>query len=106
MPLEELKKQGLLLPERMWGHRPRASGPDRVSAVVTFSLALFAAWLIWVGSGGRLTFIGIGIFLVDLFLILLTTFRAVNAQVDSLEGRGLAGKIEGLDAPTEPNEPF
>jgi len=98
MPLDELRKQGLLLPERMWGHRPRATLRSRVSVVVTFGLGLFAAWLIWAGAGGAVTFLGVGIFLLDLLLILLTTFLAVDTQVDSLQDRGLGGKVEGLEA--------
>ncbi len=101
MPLDELKKKGLLLPERMWGHRPRTSLRSRISVLITFGVGLFAAWLIWVGAGGPVTFLGVGIFLLDLLLILITTFLAVDAQVDALQDRGLGGKIEGLEAREE-----
>lgn len=101
MPLEELKKNRLLLPERMWGQKPRATLRTRVTALVTFSLALFAAWVIWVGQGSRLSFLGIGLFLVSLVLILVSTFQAVDVQVKGLEARGLVGKVEGLDAREE-----
>jgi hypothetical protein len=99
MPLEELEKQGLLLPKAMWGHKPRAALRSRISVVATFGLGLASAWIIWVGAGGWLTFLGVVLFLVDLFLILLTTFLSVDAQVDGLLARGLAGKVEGLEGP-------
>ncbi len=101
MPLDELKKQGLLLPERMWGQPPRATLRSRVSVLITFGVGLFAAWLIWAGSGGPVTFLGVGVFLLDLVLILVTTFLAVDAQVDALQDRGLGGKVEGLEAREE-----
>ena len=96
MPLEDLRRQGLLLPERMWGHRPTIPLRTRLSVLFTFLVGLVSAWLIWAGAGGWLTFLGVGIFLLDLVLILLTTFQAVNAQVEALQGRGLEGKVEGL----------
>jgi hypothetical protein len=97
MPLHDLKKHGLLLPEHMWGHRPRVTNRTRISVLVTFGVGLAAAWIIWAGQGGWMTFLGVGVFLFDLLLILLTTFLSVDAQVDGLEGRGLAGKVEGLE---------
>jgi hypothetical protein len=101
MPLSDLRKQGLLLPDHMWGHRPRATLRSRLSVAVSFSIGLLAAWLIWAGQGRGLTFIGVGLFLADLFLILFTTFLAVDTQVDALQGRGLGGKVEGLEPPPE-----
>jgi hypothetical protein len=97
MPLKELTEKGLLLPKGMWGHRPRASLRSRLSVAVTFGLGLFSAGLIWAGSGGWLSFLGVGVFLLDLILILFTTFLAVDTQVDSLLARGLKGKVEGLE---------
>ena len=99
MPLRDLRKQGLLLPERMWGHRPRATFRSRISVVITFGVGLLSAWIIWAGAGGWATFVGVAVFLVDLVLILFTTFLAVDTQVESLHGRGLEGKIEGLEPP-------
>ena len=101
MPLDDLRKQGLLLPEGMWGHRPQTTFRSRISVLLTFAVGLLAAWGIWVGAGGWLTFLGVGIFLLDLLLILVTTFLAVDAQVDSLQRRGLEGKVEGLEPRSE-----
>ena len=101
MPLNDLRKQGLLLPDGMWGQRPHATVRSRISVAVTFSVGLFSAWLIWSGQGGTLTFVGVGIFLADLVLILVTTFLAVDTQVERLQGRGLVGKVEGLEPPAE-----
>jgi len=101
MPLDDLRKQGLLLPEGMWGHRPRTTLRSRLSVLLTFAVGLLSAWVIWVGAGGWMTFLGVGIFLLDLLLILVTTFLAVNTQVDTLQRRGLAGKVEGLESSSE-----
>ncbi len=97
MPLEELRKEGLLLPERHWGHFPRASLRSRLSVLITFSIGIGAAAVIWFGDGGWLTFLGTGVFLVDLFLILITTFLVVDARVDRLESMGLEGEVVGLE---------
>ncbi len=104
MPLEELKREGLLLPERHWGHPPRPTLRSRLSVLGTFSVALGAAAVIWFGDGGWLSFVGTGIFLVDLFLILITTFAVVDARVDRLEAMGLEGEVVGLEA-SEDEEP-
>ena len=101
MPLEDLRKQGLLLPEQMWGHRPTIPFRTRISVLFTFLVGLISAWVIWIGAGGWVTFVGVGIFLLDLLLILVTTFRAVDAQVARLHSRGLEGKVEGLDREAE-----
>jgi protein-S-isoprenylcysteine O-methyltransferase Ste14 len=96
MPLEELRREGLLMPERYWGDAPEATLRSRLSVLFTFGLGIAAAALIWLGDGGWVTFVGTGIFLVDLFLILWTTFLVVDVRVDRLESMDLGGEVEGL----------
>ncbi|NIP57922.1 MAG: hypothetical protein GWM92_06715 [Gemmatimonadetes bacterium] len=96
MGLDELKEQNLLLPEKMWGGRPAESWRSRAQIVVCGLLFLVSALCIWFGGGSWVTFLGIGIFLVDLFLFLIFTFRAVDYQVGHLVEMGVGGKVEGF----------
>jgi len=101
MGLDELRQQNLLLPEEMWGTRPAESWRSRAQIVVCGLLFLVSALCIWFGEGAWVTFLGIGIFLLDLFLFLIFTFRAVDYQVGHLVDEGVGGRVEGLPGDDE-----
>lgn len=96
MGLDELREQNLLLPQEMWGSRPSESWRSRAQIVVCGLLFLVAALLIWFGSGSWVTFVGIGIFVLNLFLFLVFTFQAVDYQVGHLVELGVGGEVEGF----------
>lgn len=101
MSLDDLRRQNLLLPEEMWGSRPSESWRSRVQIVVCGLLFLVSSLCIWFGAGGWVTFLGIGIFLFDLFIFLIFTFRAVDHQVGHLVDQGVGGRVEGLPGDEE-----
>jgi len=96
MGLEDLGDQGLLLPEEHWGDNPEESWRSRAQIVVCGALFLASALLIWFGMGSWVTFVGIGVFLLDLVLFMVFTFQAVEFRVDHLLGLGVGGDVEGL----------
>ena len=98
MALRDLDQLGLLLPRKHWGHRPRASLRTTVFTVLASLLGLAAAAMIWFGQGGTLTFVGLGLFLMDLGLFLVVTFWAVEHRMEAL------AEI-GADGPTVQRDP-
>lgn len=101
MGLEDLKEQGLLLPRKHWGQTPPVSWRGRLQLILCGALFVVSAGLIWFGRGGRMTFLGIGLFFLVLFLFVFLTFKAVDFQVSHLLDLGVGGKIEGLPEQTE-----
>lgn len=99
MPLEDLKKQRLLLPERHWDRGPTTPGRREALVLLAGALGFAAALLTWVGSGSWLTFAGLGLFLADLLFFLLLTFRTVDAQYRRLVDLGAGGVVDGVEEP-------
>lgn len=97
MSLKELKAQRVLLPEELWGDRPASAEGGRFSALVTGAIGVASGLLIWFGNGSFVTFLGLGLFLLDLALFLIVGFAAVDRHVQRLSNLGLRGKVEGLD---------
>lgn len=81
MTLEDLKEEGVLLPEREWGqHELSSTAP----AAPFLGLILIAAATIIValaGAGGPLTFIGIALFLIALGALTWLLDRAIREQL-------------------------
>ncbi len=80
MSLEDLRNQGVLLPEREWGTHRLKTTLHIVPLVAAFAGALAGLGLTWAGDGAGLTWAGVGLFLVSLFALILTCDRAVLAQ--------------------------
>jgi hypothetical protein len=91
MALRDLVDLGLILPREHWGHTPSASRRTGIFTVLAALLGFTAALLIWFGQGGALTFVGIGLFLLDLLAFLLVTFMAVEDRLARLEEIGAEG---------------
>lgn len=85
MGLRDLNDMGLLLPREQWDSVPSAS---RITGLLTAGavvLGLASALLVWFGRGGTGTFVGLGLFFLDLAAFLLVTFRAVEDRMSRLE---------------------
>jgi len=57
MALDDLKQQGLLLPQKHWGHTPPVSWRGRLQLILCGALFVVSAGLIWFGRGGWPTFV-------------------------------------------------
>jgi peptidoglycan/LPS O-acetylase OafA/YrhL len=80
MSMEDLRQQGVLLPEDEWGkHKLKTTVPQRTLAVLLLAAVagLVAAYL---GDGDLLTWIGMAAFLVLLFVVTAVVDRSVNRQ--------------------------
>ncbi len=97
MPLDDLRRQRLLVPEDLWGPQPRPVRRIDLASLGAGVLAAVSAVLVWMGAGSTLTFVGLGLFFADLAALLLITFWSVETQVQRLVDMGLAGKIDGLE---------
>lgn len=85
MSLEELKDQGVLLPEREWGiHalRPTVSRWGLLAALLAAAGALAVAYL---GDGGGWTWAGVALFLAAFFAATVLCDRAVERQRERTE---------------------
>lgn len=80
MSFEDLRDQGVLLPEREWGEHRLKTTLHTVPLLAAFAGAVAGLVLIWAGDGSGLTWAGVGLFLASLFALTWTCDRAVLAQ--------------------------
>lgn len=95
MALRDLVDLGLILPREHWGHAPSATRRTGILTVLASLLGLGSALLIWWGQGSTLTFVGVGLFLLDLLAFLLVTFAAVEDRMARLKEIGADGPTVG-----------
>jgi len=93
--LRDLVDLGLILPREHWGHAPSATRRTGILTVLASLLGLGSALLIWWGQGSTLTFVGVGLFLLDLLAFLLVTFAAVEDRMARLKEIGADGPTVG-----------
>lgn len=80
MTIEDLREQGVLLPEEEWGvHELETTTPEMPLGGAFAGAVAFLA-MIYVGNGGLLTWIGTGLFLATLYGITWICDRAVLEQ--------------------------
>ena len=80
MTLEDLREQGILLPEGEWGVHRLETTARRIPLVLALTVAV-ASWVLalW-GGGGLATWLGMGVFIVTFFLITWMLDRAILRQ--------------------------
>ena len=80
MTIEDLEEQGVLLPEEEWGVHELETTTPEVPLALAFAAAVVFWVMIYLGDGGLLTWMGTGLFLLDMFVITLICDRAVLRQ--------------------------
>lgn len=95
MTIEDLREQGVLLPEEEWGvHELETTTPE-----LPLALAFLAGAVLWVliylGDGGLLTWIGTGLFLLILFGITWICDRAVLRQREKFRAEREEAGLDG-----------
>lgn len=98
MTIEDLREQGVLLPEEEWGvHELETTTPELPLAVAFVASVGF--WLmIYLGDGRVLTWVGTGLFLATLYAITWICDRAVLRQREKFrEERKEAGAAAPSD---------
>ncbi len=80
MSIDDLRDQGVLLPEEEWGkHRLQTTVPLAPLAV-GYGSALASLVIMYLGAGGVVTWIGAGTFLAALYALTWMCDRAVLRQ--------------------------
>ena len=85
MTLEDLREQGVLLPEKRWGKHELTSTVARWWLLAALVAAAGGVGVALAGDGGRLTWVGIGVFLVALSAATILCDRAVVRQRRRME---------------------
>jgi hypothetical protein len=80
MSIEDLREQGVLLPEEEWGEHRLETTVPLVPVAVGYVTAVLSLVAMYVGGGGTLTWIGAGTFLVALYTLTWMCDRAVLRQ--------------------------
>ncbi len=80
MSFEDLRDQGILLPEKEWGEHRVKTTLRLVPLIASFAGAIAGLGLTWAGDGSGLTWAGVGLFLAAVFALTVTCDRAVLAQ--------------------------
>lgn len=85
MSLEDLKEQGILIPEEEWGeHRLKTTVPQ-VAFAILFLISVAGCVMAYYGDGNSLTWIGIVVFFVAFFVMIWLNDRAVTRQRERFE---------------------
>lgn len=80
MSLEDLREQGVLLPEEEWGTHRLETTVHQIPLLVVFLTAAASLAAVYVGNGQSLTWIGIAGFFVAFFAMVGLCNRAVQRQ--------------------------
>jgi len=80
MSLDELRDQGILLPEDEWGEHDLETTVARGPLLVALLLAVAGLVAAFVGDGAWPTWVGVGLFLAGLYLATVLCDRAVERQ--------------------------
>ncbi len=85
MSMKELEEMGILLPENKWGQSDLHTSVDKIQLVASGLLALGAVICSYVGNGGLLTWIGVGMFFIFVGWFTRISLKAVEVQNDQVE---------------------
>lgn len=80
MPLEDLQKAGLILPEDQWGKRDLTSDVRRVPLLLSATSIPAWAALMYIGDGGWITWIGIILFFAFLSAFTWLSLRGITGN--------------------------
>jgi hypothetical protein len=100
MSIDDLREQGVLLPEEEWGEHRLETTVPLVPLAVGYLTAVLSLVAMFVGGGGTLTWIGAGTFLVALYAVTWMCDRAVlrqRARVRRESGGASAAETGGAD---------
>jgi len=87
MGLEDLQEQGVLLPKEEWGKHSLKPTVAKWWLLAVFAAGVASLVASYLGDGGPLTWIGVGVFLVVLYTATILCDRAVERQRERMERR-------------------
>ncbi|UCC47351.1 MAG: hypothetical protein JSV41_07510 [Gemmatimonadota bacterium] len=80
MTIDDLREQGVLLPEEEWGKHSLKTTAPRLPLAVALLVATAGCALMLLGDGGILTWVGVALFIVTLYASTWMLDRAVARQ--------------------------
>jgi Ca2+/Na+ antiporter len=80
MSQKELEEMGILLPEREWGKYDLNTRVNKPALISIGVLAVVSVFLMYLGDGNYMTWIGALVFIVALFLFTWLSVRSVGKQ--------------------------
>jgi len=103
--LKDLEELGVLLPEEDWGTHELHSAVNKPALVLAGLLGVMAVVLMYNGSGGTLTFVGSGLFLVFMAWVTHISISAIDRQAADFDpGREADAAGASPEGPTESGE--
>ena len=85
MSMKDLEEMGILLPENKWGQSDLHTTVDKIQLGASGLLALGAVILGYMGNGGLLTWVGVGMFFIFVAWFTRISLKAVEVQNDQVE---------------------
>lgn len=85
MSSDDLKAQGLLLPEELWGKLDLHTSVRKLPLLLTFGLAGVAVVLMIGGGGEILTWVGALLFIAFLVLFTLVSSNGIDRQTKRVQ---------------------
>lgn len=89
MSLDELRDQGILLPEDEWGEHELETTVAKGPLFLVLLLAVGGLVAAFVGDGSWPTWVGVGLFLVSLYGATFLCDRAIDRQRERMGRRSL-----------------
>lgn len=80
MSQKDLKEMGILLPEREWGKYGLNTQVNKPALIAIGILGIVSVFLMYLGDGNLMTWIGTLIFIVALYLFTWLSVRSVEKQ--------------------------
>ena len=113
MSLKQLRDLGVLLPHEEWGAHDLRTTVNKRALGATTALGVAGLALMYVGNGGGVSFVGVGLFLGFMGLITWISLRAVEVQavrfqeqrkeiredIAAADDKGDAPEIEAAEGP-------
>ncbi len=104
MSIDDLREQGVLLPEEEWGEHRLVTTVPLLPLAIGYVVAVASLVVMYVGAGGLLTWIGAGSFLVALYALTWMCDRAVLRQRARVR-RERSAAHDGSDSEAESERP-
>ncbi|MCH2449964.1 MAG: hypothetical protein MK198_07435 [Gracilimonas sp.] len=80
MSIEDLKDQGILLPEKEWGEHNLTTTVSKIPIFLLFIFSVLGCLLTFLGEGKFWTWIGIILFFCSFFGVIILCDRAIVNQ--------------------------
>lgn len=92
MTIDDLRDQGVLLPEEEWGKHSLKTTVPRLPLAAALLVATLGCLLMFLGNGGLLTWVGVAVFIITLYAVTWMLDRAVAQQRERVRRERAPGR--------------